>query len=213
MTAYVSIPQIQFIVLDIDGTLIDGNTPETIVERPYLDIFLRTLFFLFQGRVALWTAATWEWLDLVSRRHLIPKIPKEFRGFAFMLWRDHCVRQVTTKPLVGQVQTYLKPLRLLPSHVRGRISNMPSPTLENTIIVDDTPETFLENPDKAIFIERFYKFNLSRELQDRTLIRTISTIRDLMTSPHLQVTFPLNSNTQQSKTNDEGVEGEKERMP
>lgn len=194
-SSFIEIPNIQYVILDIDGTLIDGCTPDSIVERPNLDIFIKTLFLLFQGRVGIWTAASVEWLEIVLKRHLLPKIPEPFTNFAFVLWRMHCVSKIIDKPFIGQVHTYTKPLRLLSTYIPTldtRVTRSTElPTYENSIIVDDTPETFVENPDKAIFIDRFYAFNVDKEVRDRTLIRAISTIREVMTSPSNVTIYPL----------------------
>ena len=180
MSALFTNPSIKFIILDIDGTLIDGNTPETIVERPHLDIFIRTLFHLFEGRVGIWTSAKLDWLYHVHEYHLKSKIPEPYTQFKFLLHRDHCEKRNIFKAGLGWTPIFVKPLRLLRTFPIRSPDILP--TEENTLIVDDNMDTFVDNPHQAIWVDRFIAFNSKREIDDRIFVKVITQIRQIMTN-------------------------------
>lgn len=174
---------LRYVILDIDGTLVDGDRPENIVERPGLAMFLSTLFVLFEGRVGIWTAANKEWLQLVVHRHLRPKIPAPYHDFLFMLSAEHCMQIMITRPLIGTVRAVLKPLRMLPVHLRAQPGMAEVPNADNSIIIDDTPDTFMDNPGSAILIKRFLSFDLLSEYQQRVFDQVIAVLRQLQLLP------------------------------
>jgi|694.fasta_scaffold05341_14 hypothetical protein len=119
------------IILDLDGTLIN----EKMEPRPYLKVFLHTLFSRFQN-VSIWTFATIEWFYPVFERVLKPLMP-EGKTFHFVRCR------------IGQYNTGIKPL----TEVYGRFPNIYN--AKNTLIVDNTPYTYSQNPQNAIPISTF----------------------------------------------------------
>ena len=125
------------IVLDLDGTLLyDCNT------RPHLDEFLRFCFQRFAS-VSIWTAASRDWWLHCWSNHM--------RQFDF-------TRVLTSKDCVCSGRGFYnstgdavvtKPLR--------KLWDDPSNDMEeyNTLVVDDTPQTAIENAANFIAISSY----------------------------------------------------------
>ena len=163
------------IILDMDGTLGDNiprHFPEgpnrfiaTPIPRPGLKRFLRFVFAHYE-RVSIWTAAYPQWYNRFKAQILIPNMPP---GKAF-----HFERTAIT----GEPRLTLKPLRAI-------YEKYPEYTSENTTIVDDNQETFVDNPENAVHISSFFYDTLgnsveirrTRALADRELFRAIETLK------------------------------------
>lgn len=167
------------IILDMDGTLGDYipiHFPETPnrftnipIPRPGLKQFLRFVFAHYE-RVSIWTAAYPQWYNRFKTSVLTPNMPP---GKTFHFERT---------AIPGEVRRMLKPLRAI-------YEKYPEYTAENTTIVDDNPETFVDNPENAVHISSFFYDKLghsveirrTRALADRELFRAIETLKSRMT--------------------------------
>lgn len=136
----------KYIILDIDGTLIDGDE-KGIYPRPFLKDFFHYVFSNFE-KVCIWTAATKEWFDLVNRNYFSKLMPPNTQ-FYFVWTREKCSiyknkflhsafsHPVLIKELQKVWQTY------------------PEMNASNTLILDDTESTYIKNYYNAIPITRF----------------------------------------------------------
>jgi FMN phosphatase YigB (HAD superfamily) len=168
---------VDYVLLDIDGTLIDGTTFETIQERPGLGPFLVDLFVLLKGKVAIWTAASKEWLTYVITHHLQKYIPAPYTQFLFTFWNDHCeLRTLIHTQTQQQSLHYVKPLARLSSYLHPH-PTLPFPLPENCLIVDDTLETMVDNPNQGILVPRFTRDRLFTEHQEGYLEQVLAIIR------------------------------------
>ena len=162
------------IVLDIDGTLINENNEQGIVPRPYLEEFLYFCFNSFET-VSIWTAATKEWFDYVNENILKPIRRKYNLPNFFLVWtsercsykkfdvvkvsrftrpRSSCDTGAFKKFDVDQFQSTrfsIKRLKKLWKNKRWGL------TKYNTLILDNTPRTYIENYGNAVPIPTFYK--------------------------------------------------------
>lgn len=144
------------LVLDLDGTLI-GETDDfygPIVARPHLKEFLEYCFASC-AHVALWTAASREWYQRVYKEILAPIIKK--KTFAFTWFGDRCTlvsnyRDDGFSMGYGARTTKRKRLRKLWRHQKFDSWGC---TRHNTLIVDDTPATYLDNRGNAVRIPTF----------------------------------------------------------
>lgn len=127
------------IILDMDGTLIDGAG--LFLIRPHLYPFLLFCFANFDS-VNIWTAASDEWFNHVYSSVFLPAfkwIEKQTGdpcAFGFIYTRSMCE--------YGPYGVYKKLSSLHESF-----------SSQNTIIVDDSPETYYYNVDNAIPISRY----------------------------------------------------------
>lgn len=127
------------LILDVDGTLIDKDDDGEVIERPHLKEFLSFVFSHFQT-VSLWTSATPRWLNKVMTTVLDPAIP-EGKSFYFIWTREMCVHEKIAFDLRPRIR---KPLSLV-------FATFPlTHTAQNTIIVDDSPETYELNQSCAV---------------------------------------------------------------
>ena len=134
------------IILDVDHTLCGyipfGFKENTVgnqlqpIPRPGLRKFLRFVFAHYE-RVSIWTAGTTEWYRKVKSTVLEPNMPS---GATFHFEKTR---------IDGEQLTTLKPLRKV-------YAVYPEYTAENTLIVDDNPNTFRENMQNAIHIPPFH---------------------------------------------------------
>ena len=126
------------LILDVDGTLIDNDDGDP-VERPFLKEFLIFVFDHFHT-VSIWTNATPIWFNMVLDRILNPFLP-EGKSFHFIWTREHCIME--------RVHLHPRPYTRKPlTQVYTAFPTTHSP--ENTLIVDDSPETYIHNPLSAV---------------------------------------------------------------
>lgn len=150
------------IVLDLDRTLVGQHGQ----ARPGLQEFLKLCFEKF-AHVGVWTAAKREWFDFVYRKTLLPLMPKNADGnvcqFAFVYTEKDCVlEEKTTSFYFGGWTTVIrKPLRKLWNRKTGVFAHM---NPHNTLVVDDTSETYSKNRGNAIPIAPYYAGNHDNEL-------------------------------------------------
>lgn len=125
------------IIFDIDGTLIDADG--RLMPRPHLE----ELFdYVFQTAhtVSIWTAAGREWYDLVHKGY---KFRLVFTGERCVIkWRD---------PFGMDIRQAIKPLRKI-WHCKTKYTEF---TKHNTIIIDDTPHTYVRNYGNAVPIRSY----------------------------------------------------------
>jgi hypothetical protein len=151
-----SCAKITNIILDMDGTLLDHvllyfddiDSHEIIpIARPYLNLFMKYVFNNFE-RVSIWTAGTKEWFDKCYEKILKPSIP-EGRNFHFIKTRSEYNYQAIVKPLEMIYHEY---------HDLYNFSN--------TLIIDDNPYTFVDNPEQALHIKPFFYERLPMEVRE-----------------------------------------------
>lgn len=110
-----------------------GDKTITVVERPFLQEFLRDIFRYFEC-VIVWTAGKEHYANAI-----VDTIFKEKRPTAVYNW-NHCRKRE---------HSYDKPLRYL-----AEDPNIGA-DLNRTIIVDDRPENFADNPENGVVIPPF----------------------------------------------------------
>jgi hypothetical protein len=140
------------IILDIDGTLIrqiENHDNYQITGRPHLKEFIDYCFATF-GTVSIWTAATKEWYNEVYEKVLKHVIPTDC-NFHFVYTRKHITQQQSQSNYFSDFSTpvVIKPL----SKVWKKFEE--THTQHNTIILDDTPTTFMWNTKNAIHIKTY----------------------------------------------------------
>lgn len=140
------------IILDIDGTLVrDINSPdEEIIPRPYLKEFLQTCFQVC-NKVSIWTAATERWFHYIYtdfiRKHL-----KEGQSFDLIFTESRCSVSLDRDPDDWKpTPSISKQLRKIWRHKKLKKHY----TKHNTLILDDTPETYRKNYGNAIPISTY----------------------------------------------------------
>ena len=132
------------LILDVDGTLVD-KVDEDPVERPFLKEFLSFVFSHFIT-ISIWTNATPLWLQKVLNTVLAPALP-EGKNFYFIWTREQCVTE--------RVHLHPRPYTRKPlSQVYAAFPLTHSP--ENTLIIDDSPETYAHNPLNAVPIKTYH---------------------------------------------------------
>ena len=138
-------------VLDIDGTLInENNDPNnwSVVSRPYLEEFLYYCFTSFET-VSIWTAATKEWFNYVDETILKPIRRKYNLPNFFLVWTSE--RCSYKKDIFTSTRFSIKRLRKLWKKKKWGL------TKYNTLILDNTPRTYIENYGNAVPIPTFDK--------------------------------------------------------
>lgn len=138
------------IILDMDSTLLD-NVPEyppvhgkiSPIARPHLLVFMEFVFRHFD-RVSIWTAAAPCWFEKCYHQVLRHCIPAG-KSFDFIKTRGPHEPNIMLKPLSEVYKNF------------PGIYNA-----ENTLIVDDNPATYRDNPENAIAIKPFLYNELSR---------------------------------------------------
>lgn len=145
------------IILDMDGTLLDyipvgfRENPRpfeiTPIARPHLLEFMEFVFDQFE-RVSIWTAATPRWFEKCYKQILRHHIP-EGRSFHFVKTRDPLEQYIV-----------LKPLSEIYKQFPGEYNS------ENTLVIDDNPMTYRDNPDNAVEIKAFFYDKLPKTQRD-----------------------------------------------
>lgn len=156
------------IVLDMDQTLIDGwpepsNVNVNVIRRPNLDIFLEWCFEHFE-RVSIWTAASRDWFNKVNEfvfedilKSINQKKGREYK-FDFVFTSEMCNVVWKFSEFHGcSVKCIQKRIRKLHNRKSEPFKHY---NLDNTIIIDDTSQTFSANYGNGIQISPFetYKY-------------------------------------------------------
>jgi TFIIF-interacting CTD phosphatase-like protein len=160
------------IVLDIDGTLI-SDTKKDIVLRPGLGEFLDFCFINFKT-VNIFTAAGQEWCKEVLDTFKERKVLKEGQKINKIFCRERCSRKsIPFDDNYGMYDGYnytiVKRLK--------RMANTPDFSLDNTLIVDDTPSTYVENYGNAV---RIKTYDSRIEEKDDEFSKLIVHLRDIL---------------------------------
>ena len=148
------------IIFDMDGTLADNIPPgtrgfpenpdlcrPTPIARPGMKQALEYAFGNFK-HVSIWTAGTDAWFNRVFKTLFEPALPPG-KNFHFVKTRNPNTPYVPLKPLTAIYAQY------------------PEYTASNTVIVDDNPETFRDNPENAEHIPSFFYDLLGKTRQER----------------------------------------------
>lgn len=144
------------IVLDVDGTLISEvlHEDEKVCPRPYLKEFLLFVFQHFDS-VNIWTAASQQWWNYVYKKVIFSHLPE---GKTFhRVWCERCIYVVDVDD--GYRRYKCKPLQ---KYWKRKNWGMKK---HNTLIVDDTPETYMQNHSNAIPILSYYGQDDDEELK------------------------------------------------
>lgn len=165
------------LVLDMDSTLI-SNLGVQIIPRPHLQPFLTFCFRNFKS-VSIWTAADATWFAAVNHALFQPIMKRistnigKHCQFRFVFVRPQGTIKFVIRPEVhfAPRPIFVKELsKLWNSPVR-----FPDFTQHNTLIVDDTPETFSQNYRNAILIPAF----ASNNTQDHELLKLMFFLKEL----------------------------------
>jgi len=148
------------IIFDMDGTLIDNIPPKlrgfpenpdnyktTPIARPGMQETLAYAFANYK-HVSIWTAGTDFWFKQVYDALFKPALPPG-KDFHFVKTRAR-----------GEIYIPLKPLTTIYAQYSDYLPS-------NTVIVDDTAETFRENPENAEHIPSFYYDLLGKTPEER----------------------------------------------
>lgn len=161
----------------MDSTLI-GNFGQQIVPRPHLQTFLTFCFSNFKS-VSIWTAADDVWFHVVNGvlfqpilRKISPSIGKQchFR-FVFTRPKGKIKFILTPENKFKPQPIFVKELQ----NIFDKPLNFPEFNKHNTLIVDDTPETYACNYHNAIHILPFVFTNS----QDRELLKLMFYLKEL----------------------------------
>lgn len=156
--------RLENIILDLDGTLIDHHVAEfgndlIIRPRPFLSAFLEHLFFYYE-RVSIWTNGTDKWFAQCYDTCLKYHLPRGKRFDLVITFNDRMVADKERSP---------KRLSLL-------YDKYPFYHSRNTLIIDDSPHTVVDNPNNAILLPTF-NFDLDKE-DDTELIKVLFQLMD-----------------------------------
>ena len=148
------------IIFDMDGTLIDNIPPKlrgfpenpdnyknTPIARPGMHETLAYAFANYK-HVSIWTAGTPLWFNQVYEAFFKPALPPG-KDFHFVKTRAPGEKYIPLKPLTTIYAQY------------------PDYTPSNTVIVDDTVQTFRENPENAEQIPSFFYDMLGETVEER----------------------------------------------
>ncbi|MBO9999659.1 MAG: HAD family hydrolase [Cyanobacteria bacterium SID2] len=148
----------KLLILDIDETLVYASERQLdrrpnfrvseyfIYKRPGLDAFIDRCLDYFT--VAIWTASSSDYAGAIIAR--IFPYPSQL---AFIFTSERCNYRID--PLDGD-RKILKPLK----KVRRK-----GFSLNKTIVVDDTPETFCQNYGNAILVQKYLGKDTDNELE------------------------------------------------
>jgi len=145
------VTELRHIVLDLDGTLIGEDY---ICARPHLGTFLAFCFEHFDT-VNIWTAASQSWFDQCFRKIILKHMPESNPQFHCVWFGDKCKRRYDSE--LNYHVTY-KPLS---RYWRAKSRGM---TKCNTVILDNTPETYLHNYGNAVPVETYLGSSRDDEL-------------------------------------------------
>jgi len=194
---------VKLIVLDLDGTLIDTSSKgiykiETnlgtlmLTPRPHLQEFLNYCFDNFN--VGIYTAATRPYaLDVLK----IILNDSHFSKIKFLKCYDNCSRRVSNeiKGEFNDGDNYIiyKPLKSIWNKNIGRKNGW---TKDNTLIIEDTPETCIKNYGNAIYVPSFKYYKKDDTLKNLIYfikhIETVGKIRSLEKRKWSQTNWKMN---------------------
>lgn len=153
------------LILDLDGTVVLDDGPSVSgggpsdglncpVARPHLSRFL-SVCFSHCASVSLWTAASEDWLRVVSAL-LSSLCPAGSAGFLFEWSASRCSLRSDRRAIEDgdfyARRLATKPLRKVWRRAVGKANGI---RRHNTLIVDDTPTTFVLNHGNALLIPSF----------------------------------------------------------
>lgn len=139
------------LILDIDGTLIsDSSTENNIIIRPYLKYFLQYAFDKFKT-VSIWTAASKDWADTIYNNILKPNMPNN-KDFTFIWDRKKCT-QKSHKRAIMEGDFYAHPI--IVKELKKVWKHFGFMNKDNTLILDDTPNTYTDNYGNVIPISTY----------------------------------------------------------
>ena len=161
------------IILDMDGTLIDfyverGNV--YIVPRPNLSAFLKYVFDNFV-RVSIWTNGTEMWYIRCFCECLVEHIPEGYDFDFVITLSDKLVKNRSTDP---------KRLSLIYKKYDNYNEN-------NTIMIDDSEHTLLDNIDNGILIPSFSHDPNCANDTDMELLHIIPYITSIIQNMNQQI--------------------------
>lgn len=157
------------LVLDLDGTLINAtDSLEKVIARPYLDRFLYTSFQNFAS-VSIWTSASESWCGQILETIIDPIL----RSISYVLGKQCAFKHI-------MYDLHCNPYRLpngkiVPIKPLAKMYNYWF-NVNNTIIVDDTPITYINNERNGVHIPTFVS------AYDRMLLHLEQYLWDLLTS-------------------------------
>lgn len=135
------------LVCDMDDVLIWCRWEGQPMARRGLGHFFTTAFRIF-STVGLWTAASRAWFDFVNKEILAPLFASlGLRGFDFVWTGERCQRSHS-----GMFVRVTKPLSKIWRSTQ--MVNKHGTRRHNTLIIDDTPSTYVHNYGNALFVER-----------------------------------------------------------
>jgi hypothetical protein len=143
------------LILDMDSTLI-ANFGQQIKPRDHLQTFL---FFCFSNfkTVSIWTAAEYIWFDAVNQSLFQPimknisKLIQKPCNFTFVYVRPQGKIKYVIRPQTQIQAIFIKDL----NDIWNQKWKFPGFNQFNTIIVDDTPDTYSHNYKNAFYIKPF----------------------------------------------------------
>lgn len=165
----------KLLILDLDGTLItskkyditdnketklqtfvvvdDYDNEHLIKKRPGLDEFLEKVSERYD--IGVWTAS--------SSDYAIPICLELFKksGLDFIHCRERCVMEYK----LGELTAVKKPIKTL---FKGSDSDLFG--MHNTLVLDDTPTTYMDNIENAIPIKSWYGDENDKELSKTLLL-------------------------------------------
>lgn len=133
------------LILDLDGTLVHCDD-QVIYPRPYLHIFMKVCFELFET-VSIWTAAGKEYANVV-----VDMIRPKGHDFLFIRYDKNCTIRYNTS--FGEFSKVIvkKKLRNIWKAKKYRRMGI---TKYNTIIIEDTPSNCSENYGNAVYVPEY----------------------------------------------------------
>ena len=138
------------IILDLDGTLISRDPKNNPRQRPFLYNFLVFCFENFKS-VSIWTAANFQWLDIVMNDILNPFLRNYGYNFRFIWTYEMCDKRyeklIFTPNYTNKYDyVYVKSLK----KVWKKYLDMNE---KNTIMVDDNIYSSLDNLENSFEIK------------------------------------------------------------
>lgn len=143
------------VVWDLDGTLIRDNEEGdfSVVMRPGVEAAL-SLCFATCKHVGVWTAASRWWFDLVHRTALKSILDRIGYSFSFVWCGDRCTRISRPYADDGFSNSFSPSMPIKPLGKFWKCRRWGA-TRHNTVVVDDTPRTFVNNWGNAMAVPTF----------------------------------------------------------
>lgn len=140
------------LILDLDGTLVSEGE-KNCIARPFLKFFFDIVFILFET-VSIWTAASQDWYDECYKNILSPLMGD--KKFYFVYTSINCSNKTNKKAILEgdyyALPIILKPLKKIWKKYKNQSISF---NKKNTLIIDNTYETFSENYGNALLIRTF----------------------------------------------------------